>query len=129
MKIVINSCYGGFGISQEGYKKLIEWGIPERPYIDQKWDEETKRYLPEPRNEGEIIFNNGDDRSKYWDTWTRGASARGHPLIVRLVEELGEKANGQFARLKVIEIPDGTPYTIEEYDGIEHVAEVHRTWS
>jgi len=34
-----------------------------------------------------------------------------------------------FADLKIVEIPDGTNYEIDEYDGNEHVAEVHRTWS
>lgn len=27
MKIVINSCYGGFGVSEEGNKLLKEWGV------------------------------------------------------------------------------------------------------
>ncbi len=30
--------------------------------------------------------------------------------------------------LKIVEIPAGTEYTIEEYDGIEHIAQVHNTW-
>jgi len=44
------------------------------------------------------------------------------------VEELGEKANGQCADLKIVEIPDDVEYEIEEYDGVEWVAENHRTW-
>lgn len=43
-------------------------------------------------------------------------------------EALGEAADGGCASLKVVEIPDGTDYEIGEYDGMEHVAEKHRTW-
>lgn len=48
--------------------------------------------------------------------------------LVAVVEELGEAANGRFAKLRVIEIPDGVEWQIEEYDGLEWIAEKHRTW-
>jgi hypothetical protein len=32
------------------------------------------------------------------------------------------------AELKVVESPDDVEWEIEEYDGIEWIAEVHRTW-
>jgi hypothetical protein len=44
-------------------------------------------------------------------------------------KELGDVANGFAADLKIVEIPDGVDWEIEEYDGNEWVAEVHRTWS
>lgn len=53
---------------------------------------------------------------------------RTDPILVRVVEELGEQADGGFAKLKVIEVPDDIEWTINDYDGIEWVAEVHRTW-
>jgi len=28
----------------------------------------------------------------------------------------------------VLEIPDDVEFTIEDYDGSEHIAETHRTW-
>jgi len=31
--------------------------------------------------------------------------------------------------LKIVDIPDGVEWEIEEYDGMEWVAEKHRTWS
>ena len=56
-------------------------------------------------------------------------SNRADPALVQAVEELGDKAWGRYAELKVVEIPDGTNYEIKEYDGLEHVAEQHRTWN
>lgn len=53
---------------------------------------------------------------------------RDDPNLVEVVEILGSEADGTHAQLKIVDIPDGINYTIEEYDGIEHVAEVHRTW-
>ena len=48
--------------------------------------------------------------------------------LVECVEKLGEDADGTFAELKVVNIPDDVEWTIEEYDGIEWVSEKHRTW-
>lgn len=56
------------------------------------------------------------------------ACDRSHPVLVQVVEELGSAANGRFASLKIIEIPDDIKWQIEEYDGCEWVAEQHRTW-
>jgi hypothetical protein len=54
---------------------------------------------------------------------------RNDPILIDIIETLGiEKSNGGFAELKIVDIPDGIKYTICEYDGMEWVAEVHRTW-
>ena len=45
---------------------------------------------------------------------------RHHPELVRVVEELGDAANGRHARLFVEEI-EGNKYRIDEYDGSESV--------
>ena len=146
MKLVINKCYGGFGLSEAAYEKLIEWGVPVRAYANQDRGEDGL-YKDQPLNDGEVIFDReltppgadsfndiyhkykGKSRfsQRYWDSWTR--DNRSHPLVLRVVEELGEKADGECAELKVVEIPDGTEYEIGEYDGIEHIAEKHRTWA
>ena len=83
MKIVINACYGGFGLSKEALKKL---------------------------NMDEYKIKRND------------------PLLIKIIEELGEKANGNYANLKIIEIPDDVEYEIEEYDGWEWISEKHRIW-
>lgn len=54
---------------------------------------------------------------------------RDDPILIQLFEEMGDAANGFAADMKIVEIPDGVDWEIEEYDGNEWVAEVHRTWS
>jgi hypothetical protein len=54
--------------------------------------------------------------------------ARDDPYLVKVVEELGEAANGKYADLKVVEVPGDVEWQIAEYDGLEWVAEQHRTW-
>jgi len=53
---------------------------------------------------------------------------RDDPQLIQVVEEMGEAAGGKCAELRVVEIPDNVLWLIEEYDGLEHVAEKHRTW-
>jgi hypothetical protein len=53
---------------------------------------------------------------------------RDNPTLIKIVEKLGENAGGTYADLKIVEVPDGTNWYIQEYDGMEHVAERHRTW-
>ena len=53
---------------------------------------------------------------------------RTDPDIIAVVEEMGEKANGIYAELEVVEIPDGIEYEIDDYDGAETIREAHRTW-
>ena len=139
MKVVINTCYGGFGLSDAAYEKLIEWGVPVQKYIEAQRNPTTQLVVREPANDGEVIFDRDREDStrlvqamrslggRYWETWL--SDNRTHPLLVRVVEELGEAANGQHARLKLVEIPDGVEWNIDEYDGIEHIAEEHRTWA
>lgn len=61
------------------------------------------------------------------DWWCRKIP-RDCPILVQIVEEMNEKADGRFAALKVVEVPDDADWYVEEYDGSEWVAERHRTW-
>jgi len=54
---------------------------------------------------------------------------RDDPVLVEVVEAMGSDANDRHSELKIVEVPDNIEWTIEEYDGEEWVAEVHRTWS
>jgi hypothetical protein len=54
---------------------------------------------------------------------------RDDPYLVQVVKELGDAANGRYAKLKIVEVPAGVSWHVAEYDGSEWVAEDHRTWS
>lgn len=47
--------------------------------------------------------------------------SRTDPFLVQVVEELGEKANDAYSYLLIRELPAGTKYRIDEYDGNERV--------
>ena len=49
--------------------------------------------------------------------------------LIEVIESLGNKADGFCANLKVVEIPDGIDWEIDEYDGLEKINEAHRSWS
>lgn len=58
-----------------------------------------------------------------WEDENRSA-----PELVQVVEELSDKANGSFAKLEVVEVPDDVEWYIRDYDGLETIEEVHRSW-
>lgn len=121
-KVVINRCYGGFGLSEEAFDRLLNAkGVA--------YEKGKSKYgikdSPDYYHAGHV----GDDEfyiSAYeYHSWENRADQD----LVRIVEELGEESWGRFAKLKVVNIPDDVEWNIEEYDGIEWVAEKHRTWS
>ena len=64
-----------------------------------------------------------------WDEFGFAFSeARNDPRLVECVETLGERASGDVAKLKVVEVPDNVQWYISDYDGVEEVHEVHRVW-
>lgn len=136
-EVVINTCYGGFGLSDEAYEELIKLGIPVKRYNPKDNDNNKKviydnELIPkgEDKWQDEIYWNfKGITNStqRYWDVWTQ--YDRENPLIIKVVKKLGERANGHFAKLKIVRIPADVEYEIEEYDGMEWIAEKHRTWS
>jgi hypothetical protein len=46
---------------------------------------------------------------------------RTDPVLVQVVEELGDEANTMCSKLKIVELEKGTLYRIEEHDGFEHI--------
>ena len=46
---------------------------------------------------------------------------RDDPVLIQVVKELGDKANGPYAILRVEIVEPGTLYRIDEYDGLEGI--------
>lgn len=84
MKVVLNKCFGGFGVS----KKAAE-------YMGVEWDGYG------------YMFDSQDCRTD--------------ERLIKCVEELGKEASGALANIEVVEIPDGSFYIIDEYDGFETI--------
>ena len=113
MKVVINKCFGGFSLSDKGLHRFAE----------------LKGLTLYSQDEGLFIsyYTNPDyTQDSYFSCYD---IKRDDPDLVKVVEELGNEANGAYAELKVVEIPDDVKWYIHEYDGIECINEVHRTWS
>lgn len=102
-KVAINSCFGGFSLSNEAIELLSKYkgrDVESPVYFTHDW-----HFLPDdiPRDD---------------------------PDLIKVIEELGsEKASGRFAELTIVKIPPDIKWTIEGYDGLECVSEAHRTWS
>jgi hypothetical protein len=112
-KIVINGDFGGFGLSNEAvefYGKLAQLNL-----VAQTDKHDFVNYYRDSIND--------DNYFSYYDI------KRDDPILVQVVEQLGDLANTKYSNLKVVEIPNNVEWYISEYDGIEHVAEKHRTWS
>ena len=133
MKIIINKCYGGFEISHKAMMRYAELkGITLYAYVDAPFPK--KEILPyDGKSDTFLIYyttqpiDNEDDLSKYFFTIT-GRENRNDPILIQVVEELGEHASGNMAKLKVVEIPDDVSWIIQNHAGIEWIAEAHRTW-
>jgi len=130
MKVVINKCYGGFSVSLEALLELVKRGSKAvEVHSAKEWggEEEWLKYKEGYQKANWLtVIKKG---KKVYTVDGFSPESRTDKDLVEVVETMGEKANGSHAELAVVEIPDGTDFEISEYDGIEHIAEKHRTWS
>ena len=137
MKIVINKCYGGFGLSDEAMKRYAELkGItlyPEKNVFGYIFYT-VPAHKRVARIEGAQFYDLSTEERIAYNKQCASESLydrdipRDDQTLVQVVNELGKKASGRFASLAVVNVPDGVSWEIDEYDGLEHVAETHRTW-
>ena len=124
-KIVINNCYGGFSLSTLAIKRYYELKYPEVQLFFYKLDFPLDSYKKVPIEDADVILTK--DLGDYFTGPLEEdylvisyCISRHDPILVQVVEELGEKAGGRYAELKIVEIP-GNKYRIGEYDGQEWV--------
>jgi len=137
-KIATNRRHGGFSLSEKAMERYAEikglnlypdksrygitvyWTVPESDRTGIIPDNE---FFEASQNERK----KSNERQRELTICNRNFE-RNDPILIQVIEELGEAANGRCAALEITEIPDGVEWQIEEYDGFEHVAEKHRTW-
>lgn len=105
-KIVINRCFGGYGISKKAAERLLELGVVVT--------DEYKKFLT------------GDDEDFCYAV--EHSIERTDLRLIQVIEELGAEADGRHALLDVVEVPDDVEWQIHNYDGRESVHEKHRSW-
>jgi hypothetical protein len=140
MKIAVNRCYGGFGLSNiaiELYAKK-KYGKKVCFYTDEiihgvyrkvDRDSDVDLLFPLLKDCGDTIKQDELSAQLRSENWIDDDSIeRNDPFLIETIEELGTKASGKYAYIVIVEIPDDVDWEIVEYDGHEHVAEVHRTW-
>jgi hypothetical protein len=129
-KVVYNACYGGFSLSKEACQRY--WDI----IGQQVWIEQNPEYISSTMFVVWLVPPEKRLKRKKWSsmtmderiasnlahseqTWYNRNVDRHDPVLVQVVEELGDKANGEYAKLSIEEVYG--PYRIDVYDGYESV--------
>lgn len=131
MKILLNKCFGGFDLSEEAYrlyakkkgfkiykyKSDVSGHYPNTKWIYKYADDNSLFVQYFTKDFGTNIEISNEDYEKY-SLYLRNEE-RLNPILIEVVEELGEKASGRFGKIELFEIPDNVDYQIDEYDGVE----------
>lgn len=139
MKIVVNRCFGGFGLSDKAIEMVMKRkGLNCFRYKQTKYtySDGKAEYTRCETFDGSDLFMHyqTEDLGEKVDElpnetyWYYGNLDRTDADLVAVVEELGKEADGRFADLEVVDIPDDVKWEIDDYDGIETIHEVHRSW-
>lgn len=105
IKVAYNTSYGGFSLSRDAV--LMARKLSGNP----RWG---GAYVKGDLFGGELIVCKTDYGHIY-------KILRHDRVLVRVIEELGMAANGPQARLAIRELPSGTAYFIDEYNGREQI--------
>lgn len=133
MEIVKNVCYGGFGLSPQAQIQYLrrKHGVV---HAYEKGDERIYRRIRLASYEGTFgqaltHIDQGNVAGEELEGYFRDTSVdRTDPVLVDVVEEMGEAADGSSAQLTIVEVPDDVDWFIDDYDGQEIIRESHRTW-
>jgi len=121
MKVAINRCFGGFGISNEAFEKLLD----RKGIAFDKVEPEVKSLIS-----GIIYYAAGHaGEEDHYISDYEFCQDRSDPDLIAVIEEFKEEANSWASEIAIVEIPNDVKWHIHEYDGLGHVAEDHRTWS
>ena len=135
-KAVINKSIGGFKLSSLAVKWLLEHRslfVYDAGSLEE-WNKEWSDISRFDSDLGDGVMGNTrddglitkDGRVYSYDGYSK---SRFDPLLVQVVEEMGDKAAVEHCRLKVVEIPDDVEVELEDCDsGEEWFREVSRVY-
>jgi hypothetical protein len=117
MKVVINRKYGGFGLSDKAVEACVVLGMT---VGDDDGDFKGKDFIRISASCWKTKYANGRDDNRF----------RCDLRLVQVVEQLGDEANGDCAKLKIVEIPFDTidGWEIHNHDGMERIEASHSSW-
>lgn len=139
MKIVVNKCYGGFGVSPKALSRYYELkGITAYHFTEDYGGLDDRKYTPIKEGVNHMFITsfsvpnpNDFEVGELWNKYylTSRPDDRTDPLLIQTIEELGEEeSSASLSKLVIIEIPDGIDYEIDDYDGVETIHEIHQSW-
>ena len=131
MKVVKNSCYGGFSLSHKAVMRYAELiGKTLYAFVDNRGTDLTKviPYTSKTKPMLGLIYYCTTEEYNDDNSFNPRDIYRADKHLVKVVEELGKKANGIHAELIVVKIPNNVEWEIDNYDGMETIHEKHRTW-
>lgn len=133
IRVVINACFGGFSVSAKAVTRMRELGSKLIKEVEYEPDSVLGEKTKEEWQKTMLLISGWptiDGKTFHLDNYggIKEQELRTDAILIQVVEELGDEANGQCAGLVIIEIPNGVNWEISEYDGLEHIAETHRTW-
>lgn len=104
MKIVVNKCYGGFGLSNFAYKELLKRKGKECYFYDWKFHKGYTR-IDDDNNKHFSVTVSTKDYGKFTEeidsehcVYYRGDDIRNDLDLIAMIEEFGsEKCSGRFA--------------------------------
>lgn len=160
--IVLNYCFGGFGVSDKAIRRYLE--LKGLPFIEKVGNYgDSTFYINEDNVFDQLVCRNCDATIHYCNCVSQCISCtiyddlhtlkctctpnkcgyyinchctkkyffgerdfkRTDLLLVQVIKELGEEANGMCAKLHIEYLPKGTKYRINEYDGSESIETEH----
>lgn len=148
MKVVINRCYGGFSLSTKAVEMVMnKKGLDCFRYVQTKYNNkdgvdeftrynrfEAEEYMNQELSLDKLLLvyhyarDLGEKVEELVDEgfWCEKYLERDDADLVAVAEELGEKANGKTAKLKVVEIDDDMKWCIESCKGVETICKARR---
>jgi len=140
MRVAINKCYGGFSLSIEALLELVKMksDVIEVKSLRESTGCETMAYYKAESKFTQFREIDGfeaedcgilhKDNMVYFLKDKYDNETRTHKDLIHIIEKMGEKAGGRCSKLEIVEIPDNVNWELDEYDGLESVDEVHRSW-